>query len=127
MSASIPQVAKSSSLAARPNPERDHARIVGYDLARSLAICGMVLVHFCLAMAHDTTSPKPLAWMLHALDGRATATFVLLAGIGVALRMRLPDNGAVDPAMTANPRRKVRRALVRRGLILLAIGFVNLK
>lgn len=92
-------------------------RVVGYDVARALAICGMVLVHFCLAMARDTTTPRPLAWMLHALDGRATATFMLLAGIGVALRMKAAgDAGAA----------RVRRALVRRGWALLAVGFVNL-
>src|SRR5690349_14458832 len=66
--------------AAAPPPTLEvRPRIVGYDLARALAILGMFLVHFPLVMARDLTRPASLAWVPRALDGRAAATFVVLA------------------------------------------------
>jgi uncharacterized membrane protein YeiB len=93
----------------------DSSRILGYDLARALAICGMVLVHFGLVMGGEKPAPGWPALVLRALDGRPAALFVILAGVGISLRATratTPD----DP----------RRVLVRRGLVLLAFGFVNL-
>lgn len=97
-------------------------RIVGYDLARALAILGMVVVHFSIVMAKDWTQPPWLASIVFGfLDGRAAATFVVLAGVGITLMSRRAVESG-DPAALA----EVRRTLVRRGLFLLAIGFINL-
>src|SRR5215468_7802278 len=63
-------------------------RILGYDVARSLAMLGMIVVHFGLVMAADPTRPAWSAWIMHGLDGRAAATFVVLAGVGLTLRSR---------------------------------------
>ncbi len=96
-------------------------RILGYDVARSMAMLGMIVVHFGLVMAMDQGRPAWSAWILHGLDGRAAATFVVLAGVGLTLRSRRAvaarDDRAIGP---------VRRALIRRGAFLLAMGFVNL-
>src|SRR5262245_56304077 len=98
------------------------SRIVGYDLARALAILGMVVVHFSIVIAKDWTQPAWLASIVFGfLDGRAAATFVVLAGIGITLMSRRAVESG-DPAALA----EVRRRLVRRGFFLLAIGFVNL-
>jgi uncharacterized membrane protein YeiB len=96
-------------------------RILGYDVARSLALLGMIVVHFGLVMAADPTRPAWSAWIMHGLDGRAAATFVVLAGVGLTLRSRRAV-ASHDPRDIAPVRRIVRR----RGLFLLAMGFVNL-
>lgn len=90
-------------------------RIAGYDIARSLALLGMIVVHFSLVMAADHKSPGWMVTILGFLDGRAAATFVVLAGVGLSLR---PQRAAADAL--------VRRTLVRRGLFLLVVGFLNL-
>jgi uncharacterized protein len=99
-------------------------RITGYDLARALAILGMFVVHFALVLAPLEDADK--GWggaILHKLDGRAAATFVILAGIGVTLRSNRPDEQEAEPE---SRKRKARATLIKRGLFLLAIGFVNL-
>src|SRR5262249_20743507 len=88
---------------------------------RSLAILGMVVVHFSLVLAADRSRPAWLAWVLASLDGRAAATFVVLASVGVTLLARRTVLSA-DPAAVPG----VRKTLARRGLFLLALGFVSL-
>jgi uncharacterized protein len=97
-------------------------RIVGFDVARALAILGMVVVHFSLVMAADRDGPDWLSRMLGFLDGRAAATFVILAGIGVTLMSRRAVL-STDPAAIA----KARQVLILRGVFLLVLGFVNLR
>jgi uncharacterized membrane protein YeiB len=96
-------------------------RILGYDVARSMALLGMIVVHFGLVMAADPTRPAWSAMIMHVLDGRAAATFVVLAGVGLTLRSRRAV-AAEDPRAIA----PVRATLIRRGLFLLVLGFVNL-
>src|SRR5262245_52791983 len=103
---------------ARPRATEATRRILGYDVARSMAMLGMIVVHFGLVMAVDHTRPAWSAGIMHVLDGRAAATFVVLAGVGLTLRSRRAvaarDDRAIDP---------VRMTLIRRGVFLLAIGF----
>ena len=94
---------------------------LGYDLARSFAMLGMIVVHFGLVMSADPTRPAWAAEVLHLLDGRAAATFVILAGVGVTLMSRRAV-AAHDPRAIA----AVQKTLINRGLFLLAVGFVNL-
>lgn len=94
-------------------------RVVGYDVARSLALLGMIVVHFSLVAAADRSDPAWLAGVLGFLDGRASATFVVLAGVGLTLMSR---RAVADPAALAG----VRKTVARRGLFLLAVGFLNL-
>jgi uncharacterized membrane protein YeiB len=105
---------------ARPRAIEAARRILGYDVARSMAMLGMIVVHFGLVMAVDPTRPAWSAGIMHVLDGRAAATFVILAGVGLTLRSRRAvaarDERAIDP---------VRMTLIRRGVFLLAMGFVN--
>jgi uncharacterized membrane protein YeiB len=96
-------------------------RVVGYDVARSLAILGMMVVHFSLVMGAEHDKPAWLAALLGLLDGRAAANFVVLAGIGITLlsRRAVAGGDATDIA-------GARKTLIRRGAFLLAVGFVNL-
>jgi uncharacterized membrane protein YeiB len=114
-----------------PSPQSKRRRIEGYDLARGLAIWGMVTVHFRLVMAFHARQPAWLHSAVEMLDGRAAALFVILAGIGVALRTaKNSSRGA--PALPEIADQPVsvsvsdRRLLTRRGMFLLVAGFVNL-
>jgi uncharacterized protein len=83
-------------------------RIHGLDLARAIAIAGMVLVNFQVASGSE---PAPRDWFASLVDGitgRAAATFVVLAGIGVSLLARRPG---------------ARATLSKRALILLVMGY----
>ena len=59
-------------------------RLEGLDLARFLAFVGMVIVNFKIAMGAET-GDGVLNLLTIALEGRAAATFVVLAGIGLGL------------------------------------------
>ena len=96
-------------------------RIVGYDVARALAIFGMVLVHFVLVMSFDYVEEGWLGQIVGFLDGRAAATFVVLAGVGLTLRAQ-----GAGASADADSVARVRATLRRRGLFLLAAGFLNL-
>src|SRR5206468_3636939 len=76
------------------------------------AILAMVIDHCAQALGPI----HPSGWggkLLELIDGRASATFVVLAGVGVTLL-----NRRQSPA-------EIREVLFRRGAFLLAIGFVN--
>ncbi|HVC98023.1 MAG TPA: heparan-alpha-glucosaminide N-acetyltransferase domain-containing protein [Pirellulales bacterium] len=97
-------------------------RILGFDIARAFAVLGMVVVHFSLVMAADQSGPAWLNEVLGFLDGRAAATFVILAGVGLTLfserAVKSRDRHAIA---------QVRKVLIRRGLFLLVLGFINLR
>lgn len=80
-----PPTAPAAQLVARLSPA-DHvatSRMVGLDVARALAIFGMLAVHV------GPTAQGDLAGRLYALPhGRASLLFMLLAGIGVSLLAR---------------------------------------
>jgi hypothetical protein len=59
-------------------------RVTGFDLALALAIFGMVIVNFKIAMNAETGNTL-LMNFAGAFDGRASALFVILAGVGVTL------------------------------------------
>ena len=60
-------------------------RVIGYDIARALAVFGMVVVNFKVVMGAAMNGPDWLVKTIGLLDGRAAATFVVLAGAGVSL------------------------------------------
>ncbi|MFJ8519513.1 DUF418 domain-containing protein [Lysinibacillus xylanilyticus] len=68
-------------------------RIEGLDFARALAMFGMLIVNFKIIMGAVGNGPEWLIWFTGLFEGRASATFVTLAGIGVALMTRKARNG----------------------------------
>jgi len=98
-------------------------RIVGLDVARALAIWGMIVVHFAIAGATPTaTSPNWLGRVVHQyLDGRAAATFMVLSGIGLTLLSRRAVTSGREVEIL-----RVQQMIVRRGWFLLIAGFLNL-
>lgn len=105
----------------RPTIQPNSSRIIGFDVARSVAMLGMMVVHFSLVAATDRTQPAWMVGVLALLDGRASATFVILAGIGVTLMSQRAVASGDQQAISA-----VRRSLVLRGVFLLVVGFINL-
>lgn len=107
--------ARSGAGAARP--AGGTGRILGVDLARALALIGMIAVHIMplrVALAGDGFAPSAAATLF---SGRASALFVLLAGVGLALL----TGGASGPA----PGRlaALRRSVLIRAWLIALIGF----
>lgn len=90
------------------------ARLAGLDLARYLALVGMVCVNFRLAMHPATAGSAWLACAFGFLEGKAAATFVVLAGIGLTLATRGLDGAGA------------RRWTLQRAAFLFAVGLANL-
>ncbi len=101
--------------AAKPATER----IMGYDIARGLAFIGMVVVNFKTVMGASKAGADWLVWLAGLLEGRAAATFVVLAGVGISLlsqRARLEKN-----------RKKIaqiRKILFKRAAFLFVFGLL---
>jgi uncharacterized protein len=96
------------------SPSPSSYRVAGYDLARALAVMGMVVVNYTSML--DITRFSP-AWLEPAIDfiyGRAAAVFVMLAGVSISLMARRRQ----DPADL----RTFRRRLMKRSLLLLIAG-----
>lgn len=91
-----------------------HDRLSGVDLARSLALFAMIMVNFRLAMGVTTSSSLTLLSIFEALQGRAAACFVILAGIGLQL-------GSAHLAQ-----HDARRRLILRAIFLMVAGLLNL-
>jgi uncharacterized membrane protein YeiB len=95
-------------------------RLHGIDLARAVAIMGMMLIHFNeIAGTIPYSGPDWLVWLDSQLEGRAAVAFVILAGIGMSLMSRRARESG-DPAA----RRTVRTALLRRAIVLFVSGLL---
>ena len=80
-------------------------RIVGFDVARCLAILSMVFVNFEVLLAFGQREPGWLAVVAEMFEGNASALFVTLAGCGVVILGR-------------------RGVILRRALLLLVVGYL---
>ncbi|AUQ52010.1 putative membrane protein (plasmid) [Phaeobacter inhibens] len=87
-------------------------RLQGLDLARYFAFVGMVIVNFKIAMGAEGGTGV-VAILSTALEGRAAACFVVLAGIGLGLA----SNRSTD---------SIAATTVRRAAFLMGLGMVNM-
>lgn len=92
-------------------------RLVGLDLARALAVFGMVVVNFEVAMVTEGSGPGWLATLTGLLHGRAAATFVVLAGVGISLLTRRARESGERELLARD-----RNTLLRRALFLFVVG-----
>lgn len=91
-------------------------RISGVDVARGLAVLGMITAH---VGPHGAGDPWPWS-LMQVVDGRSAALFVLLSGVSVALL-----SGGIDPV--AGIRRvQARTRLLVRAFSVLGLGIVVL-
>lgn len=90
-------------------------RIIGIDVARALAVIGMIIVNFKVVFGENG-----LSWVksfARFFDGKAAATFVVLAGVGLALM--------TNSAIKNNDQVKLKVArsrILKRALFLFIVG-----
>ena len=100
-------------------PKKGH-RILGIDMARSIAIFCMVIENYKNAMEVHGDGPGWLVWFFARIQGRAAPAFVTLMGMGLALlahRALESDDSAFKRASTSR--------VLKRGLFLVALGVLN--
>ena len=95
-----------------PGPRPD--RLVGIDVARCLALLGMVATHVLV----DFTPEGDLTFSQWLAGGRASALFAVLAGVSLAL-----VTGGREPAH-GEDRVRVSAGLAVRALLIAALGLV---
>jgi uncharacterized membrane protein YeiB len=91
------------------------ARLVGIDLARGLAVVGMLAAH--LLTIDPWAADDPATW-LDVVNGRSSILFATLAGVSVAL-----VTGGTR-ALTGHARARASARLALRGALLWAIGIL---
>ncbi|MCP3993615.1 MAG: DUF418 domain-containing protein [bacterium] len=94
-------------------------RIIGLDISRALAIVGMVVVNFNIVMSSGVSEPGWLRFLAVSLEGRAAATFVVLAGIGASLGSRRAREGG-----SQRDKQRAQITLMKRAVFLFAIGWL---
>ncbi len=95
----------------RPTP-RARTRIVGLDVARCLALLGMIATH--VIATYDETGER--SWAAALAGGRASALFAVLAGVSLALM-----SGGTRP-VAGRDRVGVALGLLARALLITALG-----
>ncbi|HCH23630.1 MAG TPA: transporter [Oceanospirillaceae bacterium] len=88
-------------------------RLHGLDLARYLAFIGMVIVNFSVVMGAED-SPGFVGALVSSFQGRAAATFVVLAGVGLGLSI---NKGSFEGALLLTS---------KRALFLFIVGLINM-
>lgn len=90
-------------------------RIIGIDVARALAIIGMIIVNFKIAFGGNGSG-----WIksfARAFEGKAAATFVVLAGVGLAFMTNSAiKNNDISKLKT------VQKRILKRALFLFVVG-----
>jgi uncharacterized membrane protein YeiB len=96
-------------------------RIIGIDVARALAVIGMIIVNFKVVLGDNGQSwVKSFASIF---DGKAAATFVVLAGVGLALM--------TNSAIKSNDKAKLKITQIRIAkkalfLFILGISYISI-
>lgn len=92
-----------------------HKRVVGFDLARAFAIFGMFMVNFNFAFGafgRDT----PFDHFLNFFIGKATAIFILSAGMGLSFMSQR--------AFSPEKKQHLKKTILKRSVILFALGLL---
>lgn len=93
------------------------SRIEGYDVARAIAVIGMIMVNYNVIFTGIDAYPDWYNEITDFLYGRAAALFIMLAGVGMTLmgrRALLLSNRSEN--------KKVRITLFKRSLLLFFMG-----
>ncbi|MBW1616035.1 MAG: DUF1624 domain-containing protein [Deltaproteobacteria bacterium] len=95
-------------------------RIIGINIARAIAVIGMIIVNFKIILGE--TGNNSLKTLVSIFDGKAAATFVVLAGVGLALM----TNSVIK---NQNPQqlKAARNRIIKRALFLFIIGLSYIK
>jgi uncharacterized membrane protein len=115
-------VAQTHPRTAEPLQRRERTRVIGIDMARALALFGMMSTH----LLADSVDGETVTWWQQLSGGRAAALFALLAGVSLALvterAARAPRNPDPHIEPEVAPRRVALKAAragvaVRAGVI----------
>ncbi len=109
--------------AAHSSPDeapRKGQRILGIDMARSLAILFMVIENYKNAMEAHGDGPRWLVWFFSHIEGRAAPAFVTIMGAGLALLA----HKALESGDSAFQRNST-SLIMKRGVFLLVLGVFN--
>lgn len=90
-------------------------RIAGIDAARGLAVIGMIIVNFKVVLGDKGWIVAEVFASVFA--GKAAATFVVLAGVGIALSLKKPRLAPDQAAL-----RQAKAKIFKRAIILLLLG-----
>lgn len=90
-------------------------RIVGIDVARALAVIGMIIVNFKVVFGQANSNW--VSTFTSFFDGKAAATFVVLAGVGLALMTKSSIKSSNQDKL-----KKIRNRIVKRAMFLFLIG-----
>ncbi|GMA30798.1 heparan-alpha-glucosaminide N-acetyltransferase domain-containing protein [Litorihabitans aurantiacus] len=113
---SAPGPAGSPATSALPGRVEPRRRLGGVDVARSIAVLGMLVAH--LGTGHDARGGGWGEQWMWIFDGRSSALFATLAGVSLALLSR-------STAREDRPGWRVLRARIAvRSLLLLGLGLV---
>jgi hypothetical protein len=103
-------VAKTEPATSDSRLRPDRSRIVGIDMARALALFGMMATH----LLPDSADGRSVAWWQQLAGGRAAALFALLAGVSLALvtarAVAAPSDEETAARSGVAPRRTAMRA-----------------
>jgi uncharacterized protein len=91
-------------------------RIIGFDLAKAYAILGMYIVNFNTVFG-SLNSKSVLGKFLSMFSGNSSSTFVILAGMGIALITNKVD-------YLAEEKNKLKKVISRRSWFLFVIGLL---
>ncbi len=92
-------------------------RIEGIDLARALALIGMIIVNFKLILGSEGN--VYLHYISASLEGKASALFVFLAGVGIALMSK--------SALRENDHKRllqIKNRILKRAIFLFVAGLL---
>ncbi|WP_422004187.1 DUF418 domain-containing protein [Roseivirga pacifica] len=96
-------------------------RIIGIDVARALAIFGMIIVNFKIVFGGEGA-----AWaktLVGLFEGKAAATFVVLAGVGIALITKSAIKTKNTEKLKTTKKQIAKRALL---LFLTGISYITI-
>jgi uncharacterized protein len=91
-------------------------RIIGFDLARAYAILGMFIVNFNTVFG-SLTDKSILGQFLSLFSGNSSSTFVILAGMGIALMTNRSEYSLEEKS-------KLKQIISRRSWFLFVIGLL---
>ncbi len=69
----------------------DTLRIIGYDIARGIAILTMLIINFKGVLSVYDSNPQWLSDVINFLDRRAAIVLVMVSGIGLTLLLKASD------------------------------------
>ena len=99
--------------------DKTSSRIIGYDVARALAILGMVIVNFKTVMYDKISGADWLGGFVNLFEGRAASTFVILAGVGMTLMSKRAIAENDIPKI-----KQIQNTLFKRSLFLFIVGLM---